>query len=78
MSDLIKRITIDPEICNGSPIIRGYRITVQSILEFVFSGTSQEELIEQFPFLEPEDIEACKEFALRMMKNKYSIKDIAA
>lgn len=78
MSELIKRITIYPLICNGSPIIRGQRITVQTILEFLFSGTSEEELLHQFPFLESQDIEACKEFALLMMKNKYSIKEIAA
>jgi uncharacterized protein (DUF433 family) len=78
MSELIKRITIDPAICNGSPIIRGQRITVQTVLEFLFSGTTEKELLHQFPILEAKDIEACKEFALLMMKNKYSIKEIAA
>ena len=78
MSKRIERIVIDEKICNGQPIIRGYRITVQTILEFLFAGTSHEEILQQYPFLEKEDIEACKEFALLMMNNKYSIKGIAA
>lgn len=53
------RITIDPEVCNGKPTIRGMRITVQTILGFLDSGESREEILRQFPSLEEEDIEAC-------------------
>ena len=78
MSSIIDRITIIDNVCNGKPTIRGYRLTVQTILEFIFSGTSEEEILRQYPFLEDEDIKACKEFALIMMDRKYSIKGIAA
>ncbi|AYQ34747.1 DUF433 domain-containing protein [Runella sp. SP2] len=60
---ITERIAINPDICNGRPIIRGMRITVQTVLEFLFAGTSQEELLYQYPMLEPEDIEACQQFA---------------
>ena len=53
------RITIDPEVCNGKPTIRGKRITVQTILEFLGAGESREEILHQFPSLEAEDIDAC-------------------
>lgn len=78
MNNLLNRINIDDAICNGKPIIRGMRITVQTVLEFLLAGTAEEEILEQYPFLEKEDIDACKLFALKMMDNQYSIKEIAA
>ncbi len=60
MSELLQnRITIDPAICNGKPTIRGLRITVQTVLEYLGAGESQEEILRQFPMLEPGDIAAC-------------------
>jgi uncharacterized protein (DUF433 family) len=53
------RITIDPAVCNGKPTIRGLRITVQTVLEYLGAGESGEEILHQFPMLEPEDINAC-------------------
>jgi len=53
------RITINPAICNGKPTIRGLRITVQTVLEYLGTGESREEILNQFPMLEPEDIDAC-------------------
>ena len=58
-SNLESRITIDPAICNGKPTIRGLRITVQTILEFLSAGESREEILHQYPSLEPADIDAC-------------------
>lgn len=57
------RITIDPAICNGKPTIRGKRIAVQTVLEFLSAGESREEILRQYPSLEPEDIEACLDFS---------------
>ena len=51
MSNLIDRITIDPDICNGKPIIRGKRIAVQTILEFLSSGDTRAEILEEYPSL---------------------------
>lgn len=64
MQSLIDRITIDSAICNGKPIIRGKRITVQTILEFLSVGDSKKEILKQYPMLESEDIDACLQFAV--------------
>ncbi|MGI8669368.1 MAG: DUF433 domain-containing protein [Aridibacter sp.] len=68
------RITIDEKICNGKPTIRGKRITVQTILEFLSAGESIEEILGQYPTLEREDISACLEFATDLMNRNYVIK----
>jgi uncharacterized protein (DUF433 family) len=62
MEYLTERITIDENLCNGKPTIRGKRITVQTILEFLSVGESEEEILRQYPSLEVEDIKACLEF----------------
>ena len=49
MENLTERIAIDEKICNGKPIIRGKRITVQTILEFLTAGESAEEILNQYP-----------------------------
>lgn len=69
------RITVDPDICNGKPTIRGKRITVQTILEFLNSGETQEEILYQYPSLEVEDIEACLVFTSQLVNHEYFIKD---
>jgi len=73
----LERISIDPLICNGKPIVRGKRITVQTILGYLASGDSKEEILKQYPTLEPEDIDAVLKFAAAMMDAKYEIKQLA-
>ena len=68
------RITIKSDLCNGKPTIRGKRITVQTILEFISTGESQEEILRQYPSLEPEDIDACLKFATQLMSHQYVVK----
>lgn len=68
------RITIDPDLCNGKPTLRGKRITVQTILEFLGAGESREEILRQYPSLESRDIDACLEFAARLMGHGYVVK----
>lgn len=75
---LLERITVDDRICNGKPVIRGMRITVRTILEFLMAGTPEEEVLKQYPMLEREDLEACRLFALSLMDNNFSVKEIAA
>ncbi len=77
MDSLIDRIIIDSAICNGKPIVRGKRITVQTILEFLSAGDSKEDILLQYPSLEIEDINACIKFAAELMNHQYSIKAIA-
>ena len=71
------RITIDPDLCNGKPTIRGKRIAVQTIMEFLSAGDSEKEILEQYPSLEKEDIQACLSFASQLMDHKYTLQDIA-
>ena len=66
MEDLIKRITIDPNVCNGKPVIRGMRITVTTILEYLSAGETAEKILSAYPTLEMEDIKACLGYAKRM------------
>ena len=72
-----ERITIDPAICNGKPTIRGKRITVQTVLEFLGAGEEEEEILRQYPSLEPEDIRACLAAAAFLMDHQYVIKQTA-
>ncbi|MDX1606650.1 MAG: DUF433 domain-containing protein [Candidatus Competibacterales bacterium] len=71
------RITIDPTVCNGRPTIRGKRITVQTVLEYLAAGDSEAEILDQYPGLEPEDIRACLQFAIRLMSQHYSLNHVA-
>lgn len=57
------KITIHPDICNGRPIITNTRISVQTIMEFLSAGDSIEEILEEYPSLQQEDIYACIQFA---------------
>ena len=73
-----KRITIDANICNGKPTIRNKRVTVQTILEFLSNGDSVEDILEQYPTLNEDDIYACLKFATNLVEHSYIIEPIAA
>ena len=64
LSYINERITIDEELCNGRPTIRGMRITVQTIIEFLLAGDTEENILAQYPMLVAEDLEACRKFAM--------------
>jgi uncharacterized protein (DUF433 family) len=57
------RISVDPEVRSGKPCIKGTRITVYDVLEYLAGGRSESELLKDFPDLTPEDIRACLGFA---------------
>ncbi|MEZ0327934.1 MAG: DUF433 domain-containing protein [Fimbriimonas sp.] len=61
--DWKERITIDPNKRSGKPCIRGLRITVYDVLEYLASGMTQAEILDDFPDLEPEDFAAVLKFA---------------
>ena len=67
---LAERITIDPEICHGKPTIRGLRYPVETILELLSSGMTNEEILADYEDLEPEDILAALDFARRLSQIK--------
>jgi uncharacterized protein (DUF433 family) len=68
--NLADRITIDPEICHGKPTIRGLRYPVETILELLSSGMSNEEILADYEDLEREDIFAALDFARRLSQVK--------
>ena len=72
-----ERISINPDICNGRPVIRGTRIPVQTVLEFLAAGDSAEEVLEEYPSLTRADVQACLDYASRVMGNHFSIVQMA-
>ncbi len=77
MHSLLARITVNPDICHGSPTIRGMRYPVNLILDLLSSGMKNEEILEDYPLLQNEDILACLMFASRLTQVK-SIQKIVA
>lgn len=69
----VDRITIIPGLCNGKPTIRGLRITVETVLEFLAAGDSPAEILDEYPILEAEDISACLAFASRSAARRYAV-----
>ncbi len=66
-SHLTERITVNPEQCGGLPCIRGMRIRVIDVLELQAAGLSPDEILEELPDLEPDDLRAVAEFAARRL-----------
>ena len=62
-TELLDRITIEPGKCGGRPCIRGMRIRVKDILEMLASRVPESEILKDFPYLEPQDIDACLQYA---------------
>lgn len=65
----LDRITFNPEQCGGRPCIRGMRIRVKDVLEMLATEMSAAEILKEFPYLEPEDIRACLQFAASEMNH---------
>lgn len=69
MSEL-HRITVNRDQCGGRPCIRGLRIRVKDVLELLAAGATREEILADYPYLEPEDITAALEFAARQSDHR--------
>ena len=69
--ELLSRISIDPKVCFGKPCIRGHRIWVSLVLDFLASGWSYEELLESYPGITHEDILACIAYGAEMSRERY-------
>lgn len=70
MSSLLERITIDPQICHGKPVVRGLRYPVETVLEWLSSGMTIEEILADYEDLEREDILAVLAYAARLSQVK--------
>jgi uncharacterized protein (DUF433 family) len=64
---LLERITVDPAIFGGKPIVGGMRIAVEHVLGMLAAGDTHDRLLEEYPFLEPADIQACLAYAHRFL-----------
>lgn len=71
------RVAINPDVCNGRPVIRGTRIAVQTVLEFLGAGDSIEEVLEEYPSLSREDVLACLQYSSRLMGNHFTLEALA-
>lgn len=69
--DLLSRITIDPNVCHGKPCIRGHRIWVSLILDFLAGGVTIEELLDDYPGIEEADIRACIAYGAEMARGNF-------
>ncbi len=67
MTELAERITVDATQCGGRPCVRGMRIRVTDVLDLLAAGLSREQVLEELPDLEPDDITACLRFASRRL-----------
>ncbi|OGA48761.1 MAG: hypothetical protein A3F74_25855 [Betaproteobacteria bacterium RIFCSPLOWO2_12_FULL_62_58] len=65
--DLLKRITVNPGIFGGKPIIRGRRLAVEHVLGMLAAGDSVDDLLQAYPWLEREDVLACLAYARRIV-----------
>jgi len=63
MESLLKRITLNPDVCKGRPTIRKMRFTVSQMLELLAGGMTFDEILEDYPYIEREDIFACLTYA---------------
>ncbi len=67
---LLQRITLNPDICHGKPTIRNKRYTVELILDLLSAGMTHQEILDDYPALEDDDIRACLAYASRLTSVK--------
>lgn len=68
-SELLARITLDPEMCGGRPCIRGMRVRVSDVLDLLAAGLSTEQVVEELPILEPLDVRAALAYAANYLNH---------
>ena len=68
--NLLRRISVDPNICHGKPCIRGHRVWVSLILDLLADGLSTEQVLADYPGLEPDDIRACVAYGAEMTRER--------
>ena len=67
---LLSRITVNPRIYGGKPIIRGHRLAVEHVLGMLAAGSTPEEILKGYDWLEPDDIKACLVYATRAVAHE--------
>ncbi len=78
MQDLLNRITFNKDVLCGKPLIRGLRISVEMILELLAKGAKEEEILQDYPQLEPDDLRAALLYAHHMVAREDVFDRVAA
>ena len=73
----MNQIIVDPDICNGQPVINGTRITVQTVLGFLGAGDSIEDVLEEYPTLTREQVLACLRFSADLLSHHFTVREVA-
>ncbi len=68
--ELLRRITSDPQLFAGKPVIRGRRLAVEHVLGLLAAGDTQADVLAAYPFLEPDDIRACMLYAYKLVAHE--------
>jgi len=66
-TDLLRRITSDPAIFGGKPVVRGRRLAVEHVLAMLAAGDGTQDVLAAYPFLEPDDLRACLLYAYKLV-----------
>ena len=78
MQDLLKRILIDPRICHGQPCVKGTRIPVSLVVQYLANGDSVDDVLVAYPVLKRDDVQACLAYAAEMTRERVLPIDIAS
>jgi len=70
MHDLLKRISVDPQVCHGQPCVRGTRVMVWQVVQFLANGDTVESILAAYPSITREDVQACLAFAAEMTRER--------
>lgn len=73
----MRKIIINPDICNGRPVIEGTRITAATVVGFLAAGDSIEDVLAGYPTLTREDVLACLEYASRLLQSRHHLEAVA-
>jgi uncharacterized protein (DUF433 family) len=71
------RIEVSPDVCNGKPVIKGTRIAVQTILEFLGAGDTRKDVLAAYPSLTREDVLAALQYTSKLLSHSFSIVKVA-
>ena len=78
MTDLLARISIDPRVCHGKPCVKGTRIMVSLIMQFLANGDTIADILHSYPDLTEEDVRACLTYAAEMTRERVLPIDLAS
>ena len=77
-TELLQRIVVDPQICFGKPTIRGHRIWVSLVLGYIAEGWSPEQVVDEYPGIEIDDVRACVAYGARLADVRFADLDDVA